>query len=104
MYTAYHPGPPGVNLEEQFGVDNVTVVLQWTEELNNSLVSYHVSVEPMAHVVIGNGRANLTLDYNTPYNVSVVADYCGGLNNATTILVVNYGKHCTCMIISMNSE
>ena len=59
----------------------------------------------MAHVVIGNGRANLTLDYNTPYNVSVVfvADYCGGLNNATTILVVNYGKHCTSMIISMNT-
>ena len=58
----------------------------------------------MAHVVIGNGRANLTLDYSTPYNVSVVADYCGGLNSATTILVVNYGKHSTSMIISMNSE
>ena len=92
--TAYQPSPPEVSLEEQFGVDNVTVDLQWTEELNSSfnLVTYHVSVEPMAHVVTGNSRANLTLQYNTPYNMSVVADVCGRIN-ATTTLLVNYGKH-----------
>ena len=79
-------------IEEQFGVDNVTVVLQWTEELNNSLVTYDVRVEPMAHIITSNGRANLILSYNTLYNVSVVADICG-IMNETTSHVVNYGKY-----------
>ena len=90
--TAYHPNPPNVSLEEQFGVDSVTVVLQWTEELNNLLVTYDVRVEPMAHVDIGNNRANLTLSYNAPYNVSVVADVCGRFNGST-IVTVNYSKY-----------
>ena len=72
-------------------MDSVTVFLQWTKELNNSLVTYHVSVEPMAHVDTGDGRANVTLLYNTPYNVSVVADFCDR-RNATTTLLKNYGK------------
>ena len=72
-------------------MDSVTVFLQWTEELNNSLVTYHVSVEPMAHINVGNGRANLTLLYNTPYKVSVVADVCSKIN-ATTTLMRNYGN------------
>ena len=89
--TAYHPNPLEVSHDEQFGVDSVTVSLQWTEVLNNPLVTYHVSVEPMADINTGNGRANLTLLYNTPYNVSVVADFCGR-RNATTTLLNNYGN------------
>ena len=89
--TAYRPNQPEVDLEEQFGVDNVTVFLQWIEELSNSLVSYHVSVEPMAHVNADNSRANLTLLYNIPYNVSIVADVCNRIN-ATTKLMKNYGN------------
>ena len=77
IVTAYHPSPPEVGFEEQFGVDSVTVFLQWTEELNNLLLTYHVSVEPMTHINTGNGRANVTLLYNTPYKVNVVADFCG---------------------------
>ena len=72
-------------------MDSVTVFLQWTEELHNSLVTYHVSVEPMAHVDTGDDRANVTLLYNTPYKVSVVADVCSRIN-ATTILMKNYGN------------
>ena len=44
--------------------------------LKSSITHYHVSVEPMAHVDTGDDRANVTLLYNTPYNVSVVADIC----------------------------
>ena len=88
---AYHPNPPEVSREEQFGVDSVTVFLQWTEELNNSLVTYHVSIEPMAHISIGNGRANLTLLYNTPYSVSIVADFCDR-RSANATLLKNYGN------------
>ena len=91
MCIAYHPNQPEVSLDEQFGMDNVTVFLQWTEELNNSLVSYHVSIEPMAHVNTDNSRANLVLLYNTPYNVSIVADVCNRIN-ATTTLMRNYGN------------
>ena len=89
--TAYHPNPPEVSLREEFGVDNVTVFLQWTQELSNSLVTYHISAEPMAHINTGNGRANLTLLYNTPYNLSVVADFCDR-RSATTTLLNNYGN------------
>ena len=91
IVTAYHPNPPEVSFEEHFGVDNVTVFLQWTQELNNSLVTYHVSVEPVAHINSGNGKANVTLLYNTLYKVSVVADFCGR-RNATTTLLNNYGN------------
>ena len=100
---AYHPNKPNVSLEEQYGPGNITAFLQWTEELNNSLVTYHVSVEPMASVNNSTGRANLTLSYNTRYNVSVVADICGRIN-ATTSLMVNYGKHIlTIMILNPSS-
>jgi hypothetical protein len=94
IVTAYRPNQPEVSLAEKFGVDSVTVFLQWTEELNNSLVTYHVRVEPMAHVNTGNGKANVTLLYNTPYNVSVVADFCGR-RNATTTFMRNYGNIAT---------
>ena len=84
--TAYHPNPPEVSLREEFGVDNVTVFLQWTQELSNSLVTYHISVKPMAQISTGNGRANVTLLYSTPYNVSIVADFCGRRSTTTTLL------------------
>ena len=73
-------------------MDSVIVLLQWTEDISNSLVIYNVSVEPLANVVKGSGKANLTLLYNTLYTVSVVADFCGR-RNATTTVMKNYGKH-----------
>ena len=45
-----------------------------------------------SHFITGNGRANLIVSYDTPYNVSVVAGVCGRINASTT-LMVNYGKH-----------
>ena len=50
----------------------------------------------MAHVNIGNNRANLILSYNTPYNVSVVAEVCGQ-RNATKSLKLNYGRY-SCLL------
>ena len=92
IVTAFCPSKPEVSLIEEFGVDNVTVFLQWTsEEISNPLVTYHVSVEPMAQISTGNGRANLTLLYNTLYKVNVVADFCGR-RNANATLLKNYGN------------
>ena len=41
--------------------------------------------------VISNTRANLSVPYNTPYNVSIVAGVCGQ-RNSTTYIELNYGK------------
>ena len=60
-------------------------------------MSYNISISPALNAtatMISNTRANLTLAYNTPYNVSVVADFCG--HQATTIIeigVCTYGSY-----------
>ena len=36
-------------------------------------------------------RANVTVPYNSPHNISVIADFCGRIN-ASTITEVYYGK------------
>ena len=84
-----------VVFRETFGVETVTVSLQWTQEIHQGLlISYSVYVLPVGGVTIAmfsNTRANLTLSYNTPYTVSVVADICGQ-RNSTTFIELNYGK------------
>ena len=74
-------------------MDNVNVLLQWQRELQNSLISYLISVVPMAEVATdhGSNRANVTVLYNSPYKISVVADFCGR-RNASTMFGVYYGK------------
>lgn len=77
----YHPVSPLVNIGEDYGPDKITVSLWWTQEIHdNLLVSYSISILPMVGVtitMISNTRANLTLSYNTLYNMSVMADFCG---------------------------
>ena len=86
---------PTVDIEEIFGTERAAISLQWTQEIHQGLlVSYHLSVVPMDDTTLtmsGNTRAILTLPYNTPYNVSVVADFCGQ-RNSTTLIELNYGK------------
>ena len=98
LCTAFLPDidPPNiVSIEEQFRTDSVSVLLQWPRELNNSLISYLVSVVPMVEVMIttghGSNRANVTVPYNSPQTIRVVADFCGQIN-ASTIIEVHYGK------------
>ena len=74
-------------------MERVTIQLNWTQS-GNSLVAYGVGVIPSSGTtvsIIDSTTANLTLSYNTPYNVTVVADFCGQ-RNATTMIDVNYGK------------
>ena len=86
---------PTVDIEEIFGTERAAISLQWTQEIHQGLfVSYHLSVVPVANATLtmsGNTRAILTLPYNAPYNVSVVADFCGQ-RNSTTLIELNYGK------------
>ena len=86
---------PTVVIKEVFGIERATISLQWTQEIHQGLlVSYHLSVVPMDDTTLtmsGNTRAILTLPYNAPYNVSVVADFCDQ-RNVTTLIELNYSK------------
>ena len=68
--------------------DDVAVTLQWPREPG---AVYHVNVSPftelvsMGHYIFA---TNLTISYNTQYNVSIVSSLCG----VTTNKVLNYGK------------
>ena len=88
-----YPSPPIVQTKEKFRMDEVVIGLQWTQETYENLyVSYNISTEPEIDAtvtLISNTHANLTLSYNTQYNVSVVADLCG--HQATTIIEIHYG-------------
>ena len=86
---------PRVVIKEVFGIERATISLQWTQEIHQGLlISYHISVVPVVDAtltMIGSTRAHLTVPYNAPYNVSVVADLCGQ-RNSTTLIELNYSK------------
>ena len=74
---------------EEFSVNNVTVTVEWTQQVG---AVYNTTVSPPVLVpVIFNGGSNLQLllEYNTEYSLSViVVTPCG---NVTTFTTLNYG-------------
>ena len=85
MYAA--PSNVVVNISEFFGINTVTTTLEWTQEYD---VIYNVSVFPPVTNEMSEGSSfELTLLYNTYYNVSVVATRCGKSN---TNILLHYGK------------
>ena len=93
-----HPMSPMIDTKVYFGVEAVTINMQWAQEIHPEgyFVSYSVNVLPVIDVtitMINNTRlaANLILSYNTPYSVSVVADLCGQ-SNVTTLTEIIYGE------------
>ena len=96
----YHPYLPKIKfMTEEFGINEITIGLEWTSTQDyrdpfHSLVSYDVNVEPnddIIVVMVDTLRANLTVLYNIPYNVSVVAAFCGQMN-ASDIAELMYGE------------
>lgn len=97
----YHPKSPEIVVtKEDFRMDEVTISLEWlatqelTENLFESLASYNISVKPSERVkvvMIDARRANLTMPYNTLYNVSVTAIFCDRINTSM-IIELYYGK------------
>ena len=81
-----------LNVEEEFGIDQVVVGLHWAQQNHDNLqVFYNVSIVPMTNTevtMISNTGANVTVPYNTPYNVSVVADLYG--RQVTTIIEIHH--------------
>jgi threonine synthase len=75
-------------ISEEYSFDNVTVTVAWTQQ---AVAMYDVRIVPLApNVSTGNVNRQLTLSYNTVYNLSVVAvTPCG---NATAFIGLHYGK------------
>ena len=76
------------------GTDDITITLSWTQQQESS-VSYSVSIVPRETLTEGLGQgsrnATVTVAYNTPYIVSIVANLCGhNISSNTTTL--NYGE------------
>ena len=79
--------PPEVSVSpEIFGTENVVAVLD--VQADNLLLNISISSNP-EHAV-NTSSTHFTIPYNTPTNVSVIADLCG-MHNATMIRL-NYGE------------
>ena len=72
--------------DERYEADNVTVTVEWTPQEG---VTYTTSVSPLTSIAItGNSSRQLTIPYNTNYNVSVeAAPPC-----STAVITLNYGE------------
>lgn len=92
MIIAY-PNPPEVKVTETFGVDSISVTLNWTQE--NDL-SYDLTTAPYTTVhsmfLYNNTVIELVALYNTIYNVTITTSFCG-LNNATSVIQLYYGEY-----------
>ena len=73
----------------QQDIDHLTVLLKWMAEKG---VTYNVSTETTAVVEnIATSSAQITVSYNTFYNVSVVATLCGH-KNVSAVEIIYYGE------------
>ena len=77
----------------EYGTENATVHLELTPESHNNITSYTVSAEPQVVVTLNSSLSSvqLTVQYNTLHNVSIVATSCGQYAT-TTIIKLHYGK------------
>ena len=85
---------------EQFSIDGITVTLEWTLLLNSQdyyqqfLRNISISADPQLNDVIftGDMRVQLTLSYNTLYNVSITQHSVCQQLMRTTFIELNYSK------------
>ena len=76
---------------EEYAADNVTVAAEWTQHLG---ATYSVTVVPSVPILLtGANSCQLTISYNTEYNLSIEAtDLCrfSGVNS-TAFIGLKYG-------------
>ena len=76
----------------------MTLVLEWTQEM--VLASYALTVVPLDAVIFtrladhGDTSVQLTLPYNTSFNVSITKSACNQTLSSTTI-IIEYGINYT---------
>ena len=79
---------PFLEIDEQFGIDNITVIVGLSEQ--ESVLDSFIIV-PQA-IKSHNGRTNVVLKmpYNILYNISVITSLCRQMSTST--LNLNYGE------------
>ena len=101
----YHPTSDQVNRTDYFGMDKVTVTLEWIPAEHNAVVNVtvYIVVDPWLLTDIKSPvnpfRWNLTLSYNIFYSVNVLSSICGH-NSTIANMTLKYGE-CTTYIISV---
>ena len=90
----YTPGPKVSVISEDFGANNVTVTVEWTQHVG--ITTYITRISPLAQPTLStstpglSNRRLLILSYNTSYNLTVVAvTPCG---NTTAYIELKYGE------------
>ena len=74
---------------EEYSADNVTVTVEWPQQV---YTTYDVTVVPLVPIVFtGNTSCQLTIPYNTEYNVSIEA-VAPCRSNTTTFTRLYYGE------------
>ena len=83
--------PPTLNITEvQYSIDNVTVTVEWIQELVG--ITYATEVSPFIPLIFtGNTSLQSTISYNTEYNFSVIA-VASCRENITASIKLKYGK------------
>ena len=80
-----------IHNSEVFGIENITVILELANG-QESDVTYSVTTDPQAQTtLIGGGTmAQLVLQYNTVYHVTIVASHRCSRNE--TVIELHYSK------------
>ena len=89
------------NTVEQFITEAVNVLLEWTVKEDIRGLMYNIGVLPPANILYnGMENATLSLSYNIPYNVSIVA-LCGENSSPTLYTELHYGKSSIYILLIM---
>ena len=79
-----------INISEFFDTNSVIATLEWTQQND---VTYNVSIFPQISIasveMLGGSSVQLTLLYNTHFNVSIIATRC---ETTTTVFQLHYGE------------
>ena len=88
---------------EQFEIEAVNILLEWTVQEEIHGLMYNVTVFPRANLQYnGVKTARLSLSYNILYNVSVAA-LCGENSSPTLLIELHYGMlYYTCTFSCTN--
>ena len=81
---------PLVIESESFLPDTIAIIVHWEKQDN---VLYISTISPSAEVTvrfITSTRIQVTVAYNTPYNLSIVGTLCG--QNTTEVIELHYGE------------
>ena len=85
------PNINAVTINEEFGVEDVTVKLEWNKEHN---VTYNVTIAPQtlgSLMFNGSTSVQISIQYNTMYKVNITATsaLCG--QGMTSVVPLHYG-------------